>query len=187
MVPAALLLLAAGCDRPPPDARDSAAARDPAATHDTPATGDSTPPLVAPDGRVVTGILFDPAAARPGMRVGELTIAEVDARPAAVDSVWVGTARFEGPLELTGAIIPHFEPDTDAVCFEADPASGARMPRWAGDFRRPWFCFENLAEARAALRGRQPGDSVRIVIERLVIHRGMSDEVNSARLVRLLD
>jgi hypothetical protein len=102
----------------------------------------------------------------------------------AIDSTRVGTAWFRGEVELSGAKLRHFDSDVDALCFEADSASAARLPRWDGDERRAWFCFSNRRAAQAALG--TPGDSARatIVIDRLTIHRGLSDEVNSARFVR---
>jgi hypothetical protein len=110
----------------------------------------------------------------------------VTARTTPVDSTFVGTARFRGEIELSGQTLRHPESDVQAICFEADPPSAARLPRWQGDERRPWFCFTNDAEVRRALG--PPSDGVRaiVVIDRFTIHRGLSDEVNSARLVRVV-
>jgi len=134
-------------------------------------------------GNRVAGILFDPVGARVGDRIGEMSLDSIDVRTA-YDSTRVGTARFSGVVELSGAKLRHFDSDSDALCFEADSASAARLPRWAGDERRSWFCFTNRAAAQSALG--PPGDSTpaTVVIDRLTIHRGLSDEVNSARFVR---
>jgi hypothetical protein len=112
-----------------------------------------------------------------------MSLDSIDVRTA-FDSTRVGTARFSGLVELSGAKLRHFDSDSDALCFEADSASAARLPRWAGDERRAWFCFSNRAAAQSALG--PPGDSTSatVVIDRLTIHRGLSDEVNSARFVR---
>jgi hypothetical protein len=60
------------------------------------------------------------------------------------------------------------------------------MPRWIGDERRPWFCFENRSEAERALGPPSDGVAATITIDGFTIHRGLSDQVNSARFVRLI-
>ena len=134
-------------------------------------------------GNRVAGIRFDPTTIKVGDRVGTMQLDSIDVRTAH-DSTRVGTARFSGAVELNGAKMRHFDSEVDALCFEADSASAARLPRWTGDERRSWFCFSNRAEAQRGLG--PPGDSAAatIVIDRLIIHRGFSDEVNSARFVR---
>ena len=134
------------------------------------------------------GVRFDPSALRPGEAVGELVVDSMSARRTIVDSTFVGVARFRGRMELSGWTLRHFEADLRdaASCFEADSASAARLPRWSGDERRPWFCFENHADAARALGPPSEGVRATIVIERFTIHRGISDEVNSARFVRLV-
>ncbi|HMG94744.1 MAG TPA: hypothetical protein VK565_00490, partial [Gemmatimonadaceae bacterium] len=79
----------------------------------TPSTHNETP--------IALGIRFDPERLRPGMRVGEMVVDSVAARQASIDSagatrmiptlVWVGTARFHGPLTLRGRLMRHFDPD----------------------------------------------------------------------------
>jgi hypothetical protein len=136
-------------------------------------------------GNRVAGIRFDPTAVATGTKLGAMTLDSIAVRTA-FDSTRVGTAWFSGSVELSGAKLRHFDSDVDALCFEADSASAARLPRWEGDERRSWFCFSNRRAAQAVLG--PPGDSARatVVIDRLTIHRGMSDEVNSARFVRAL-
>lgn len=134
------------------------------------------------------GIHFDPGTLRVGQSVGAVAVDSIDVRVAAVDSAWVGTVRFRGAIELTGWTLPHPDPDLrrESTCFEADSASAGRLPRWIGDERRAWFCFANRTEAAGALGS--PIDSVpaTIVIDDFTIHRGYSDQVNSARFVRLV-
>lgn len=130
------------------------------------------------------GIRFDPATLRSGTSVGTLVVDSVTARTTPVDSTYVGTARFRGEIELSGQTLRHPESDVQAICFEADSLSAARLPRWQGDERRPWFCFTNDAEARRALGPPSEGVGATVVIDRFTIHRGLTDEVNSARLVR---
>jgi hypothetical protein len=170
----AVALLASCADGPPPSERERASS--PA---DTAAAAAADAP----------GITFDPAAFRPGDVIGVLVLDSIDARPNIVDSTHVGTAWFGGEIELQGRTMPHFDADlrASAVCFEADAASAARLPRWLHDERRPWFCFANAAAAAAALG--PPGVEVEaaVVVDRFTIHRGLSDQVNSARLVRRVD
>lgn len=153
------------------------------------ACGDASRTDIEPQqlsGNRVAGVLFDPATIQVGARVGAMSLDSIEVR-AAFDSTRVGTARFSGLVEVRGAKLRHFDSDVDALCFEADSASAARLPRWAGDERRSWFCFANRAAAQSALGPPgPPGDSTTatIVIDRLTIHRGLSDEVNSARFVR---
>ena len=93
-----------------------------------------------------------------------------------------------GQVELTGRHFPH--PDSDlrgsTTCFEADSVSAARLPRWAADERRPWFCFENRPEAERAIGEKDADVLLTIVIDRFTIHRNLSDAVNSASFVRLV-
>lgn len=130
------------------------------------------------------GVRFDPATLQPGTSVGALVADSVASRVTPIDSTRVGTARFRGEIELNGQTMKHPDSDVQAVCFEADSLSAARLPRWQGDERRPWFCFTNDAEARRALGPPSDGVGATVVIDRFTIHRGLSDEVNSARLVR---
>ena len=152
--------------------------------------GDTTPAAaVAPRSEAPRpGLRFDPAAMRPGTAVGDLVADSIDAQPSSLDSTYVGVARFRGQVELSGWTMRH--PDTDlsdvASCFEADSASATRLPRWLGDERRPWFCFENRADAMRSLGPPSAGLPATIIIERFTIHRGHSDEVNTARFVRRL-
>jgi hypothetical protein len=136
--------------------------------------------------RAKIGVIFDPGRVRPGDRVGDLAVDRV-AIDRAIDSSFVGTIGFKGELELSGSTIRHPEADaSDAACFEANSFSAARLPRWAGDRRRAWFCFTNAKAARRALGAPPPERNARIVLADFVINRGLSDQVNSARFVRLL-
>lgn len=173
-----VVVLACGDTGRPGRSADSLALADSAARDAT-----SSPRRQVLTGNRVAGIRFDPRAIQRGARVGAMTLDSITLRTAH-DSTRLGTAVFSGTLELSGAKLPHFESDSDALCFEADSASAARLPRWEGDERRSWFCFSNRTTAIRALG--LPGDSGRatVVIDRLTIHRGMSDEVNSARFVR---
>ena len=134
------------------------------------------------------GIRFDPGLLRPGDTIGMMVAESVTAQRTIVDSSYVGVAMFSGEAEITGHTIRHFEADLrdSSMCFEADSASAAMLPRWSRDERRPWFCFDNEAEARRELGAPSEGAPARVVIDRFTIHRGLSDQVNSARLVRVI-
>ena len=105
---------------------------------------------------------------------------------AADSTTLVGSVRFSGELTLTGRAIPHVDSDVHEVCFEADAASAAGMPRWAGDTRRPWFCFSNQPEAQRSLAALHETRPATVVIDRFTIYRGLTDQVNSAELVRVV-
>lgn len=130
------------------------------------------------------GVLFDPATIRVGQRVAGLVVDSMAVVPTA-DSILVGVVRFRGTAALSGTTIQHFDADASASteCFETDSASAATLPRWVGDARRSWFCFDNRDAARQLLGAPAPGSASTIVIERFTIHFGFSDQVNSASLV----
>jgi hypothetical protein len=143
---------------------------------------------VLPHGTPRPGIRFDPEKVKRGTSVGALVVDSLFKQFAIVDSTWVGTARFRNEIELSGWTLRNPDPDLyrQLTCFEADSSSAARLPRWEGDERRAWFCFSNRLEAARALGPPSEGVPATIVIDQFTIHRGHSDEVNSARFVRLV-
>lgn len=133
------------------------------------------------------GVVFDPSRVKPGDSIAGLVVERIDASPTVVDSTLVGSIAFRGEIELAGHTVRHPEADaTNEVCFEADSASAARLPRWAGDRRRAWFCFSNATAAARALGPARSERRARVVIRDFVINRGLSDQVNSARFVRMV-
>lgn len=177
---AALAALAVACS--------SAADEGQPARAGTPGAADSAP-LAARDlpPERTAGVVFDPLAVRPGDSVGALQLAAIEAARAAADTaVVVGRATFTGELELAGRTLRHFDADVRAVCFEADLGSAGRMPRWRGDERRPWFCFRDTDDAARRLAAPGVERAARVVVADFTIVRGLSDEVNQARLVRTL-
>lgn len=127
---------------------------------------------------------FDPATVSPHDTIAGLVLDSIE-RQRTPSGEWVGSAWFSGTVSLTGATFGH--PDGDGYpypCFEADTSSATRLPRWLGDSRRPWFCFENNADAKARL-GTAAGMRKSIVIDRFTVHRNLSDAVNSARLIEV--
>ena len=129
------------------------------------------------------GVRFDPARIAVGDRIAGVVVDSLAVRQA-FDSTLVGVARFRGEIALTGRTLRHHDhPEVRAVCFEADSASGERLPRWRGDERRPWFCFDDLPRAERLLAPPGVERDASIVVDRFTINAGKSDEVNSARLV----
>jgi hypothetical protein len=132
------------------------------------------------------GIVFDPATLSRGSKVGSLEADMLTVSRAADSVTLVGTVRFTGELTLTGRAIPHVDSDVHEVCFEADAASAAGIPRWSGDKRRAWFCFSNQPEAQRSLAALHETRPATVVVDRFTIHRGLTDQVNSAELVRVV-
>lgn len=131
-------------------------------------------------------VVFDPGSVRPGDSIAGLVVERIAANHTPMDSTFVGTAAFRGEIALAGRTVRHPEADAiNEVCFEADSASAARLPRWSGDHRRAWFCFSNASAAARALGPAGTEWPARIVISHFVIHRGLTDEVNAARFERL--
>lgn len=129
-------------------------------------------------------LVFDPANLRPGAMVGELRVDSTDVVWGEGVGEWVGSVRFAGEIRLSGTVVPHLVyPDQPVICFEADSASGRRLPRWPGDERRPWFCFDDADGARRMLGAPDSTRSRTIVVDRFTTVRAFTDAVNSARLV----
>lgn len=128
---------------------------------------------------------FDPAGARVGDTVVGLVIEDLR-RERTPSGEWVGSARFVGSVTLAGRTFRHPDgADYPFPCFEADSATSGRLPRWKGDERRSWFCFENPEEASAKLGGPAPDRPGTIRIDRFTIHRNLTDATNSARLTEV--
>ena len=164
-----IAVLAAGCDRGNP----------PRSSGDTPRPDTSDPRPHR------GGVRFDPSRIAIGDRIAGLVVDSVTLRRA-YDSTLLGTVRFRGEVALTGRTMRHHDhPDVRVVCFEADSSSAERLPRWADDERRTWFCFDDRLRAERLLAPAGVERDASVVIDRFTIHRGMSDEVNSARLVRV--
>jgi hypothetical protein len=130
--------------------------------------------------------VFDPATARPGDTVAGLVLEEIR-RERTPSGIWVGSARFSGERLLHGHTFAHPDgADYPFPCFEADSASARMLPRWAGDERRPWFCFENAEEARARIGPAAPERPLSIRVDRFTVNRNLTDAVNSARLLEVV-
>jgi len=138
--------------------------------------------------RARIGVVFDPSRVEAGDSIAGMVVERIKATRTVMDSTFVGTAAFRGEIELAGSTMRHFEADAaNEVCFGVDSASAARLPRWAADRRRAWFCFWNKDEAGRVLGPARTERRARIVIANFVIHRNLTDAVNAARFVRLVD
>ena len=134
--------------------------------------------------------LIVPDTLQPGDSLLGLHVATIDFRRAFEDSVWVGTAAFEGEVAVSGRYGAHFDcrgvPEMCIPCFYADSSSTLRLPRLSSDERYAWFCFSNPEDVERAL-GAPPPDSERlatIVIDRYTYIFSFSDVYNEARFVR---
>lgn len=182
------VLSVAACDRTNRDrVPDTSGGRLPGTQRQpTPSSVYQPDPDTAGDRLARLGVVFDPGRVRPGDTIAGLVLERIVANHTPMDSTLVGTAAFRGRIELAGATMRHPEADaTKDVCFEADSASAARLPRWAGDRRRAWFCFSNAGAAARELGPPRTERPAHVVISHFVIHRGLTDEVNAARFVRL--
>ena len=173
---ASLLVLTASaiaaCDRPLEDS-EIAPAADSAA--DSLLAGERDMPLA-----------FDPDSLGDGDTLGTMVVARRELR---VDHEgrWVGTVHFAGEATLSGRYHPHFDyPEVRSTCFEVDDSSAVRLPRFAFDERRVWFCFENQEDVARSLGPPGSSGDATIVIDRYSTIRSFTDAVDGARLVRVL-
>ena len=155
---------------------------------DAPAVADTGAPADRARGAIdarAVGEVFDASRIQVGDTVAGLRVVERQVQRAA-DGEWVGTVRFAGTIPVHGRTIAHPDyPDVAEPCFVADEPTAAPLPRWSGDTRRAWFCFENPAMARAHLGAPDPPRAASIVVSRFTIHYARSDVVNTARLDHL--
>jgi hypothetical protein len=127
---------------------------------------------------------FDPANIREGLLVGGLRVDSADVAWSEELREWVGSVRFAGDVRLAGTTIVDSAGGAARACFEADSASASYLPRWPGDERRSWFCFENADTARRLLGAAATSSrAVTIVVNRFTTLRAQTDAVNSAWLV----
>jgi hypothetical protein len=133
-------------------------------------------------------VVFDPARVQVGDTVAGMVLESKDVAQSMPDGEWVGSVRFAGQTTVSGITRAHpDDPDSPALCFELDRESAVRLPRFSGDERIGWFCFDEPAEARRLL-GAAPPKKVRasIVIDRFTYSWSHSDVVNEAHLARVV-
>jgi len=132
-----------------------------------------------------SGVRFDPTSLVPGDRVGDLIADSLSVRQAG-DSGWVGLVHFRGELLLGGHAGRPPDGQPDAVCFEPDSVSGARLPRWTRDRLGPLVCFTNAQAAARELGSPADARPATIVIDAYTVRRDAAGLSTMARLVRLL-
>lgn len=178
-----LALFSAACGSDGRSAADGAAP-------DTLLSPAETPPDTAPapapggPGKVV----FDPDRVQVGDTVAGMVLESKDIARSMPDGEWVGSVRFAGRTTVSGITRAHpDDPDSPALCFELDRESTVRLPRFSGDQRIGWFCFDEPAQARRLL-GAAPPAKVRasIVIDRFTYAWSHADVVNEAHLARVV-
>ena len=135
---------------------------------------------------------FDPGAVAVGDTVAGLHIVALDVQRVFEDSVWTGTVRFAGEIELTGVYQGHFDyPEPAEVCFHPDSASAARIPRFEPDGLtspdgKTWFCFDDAAAAERGLGDPRAYRWASIVVDDYRLQRAFTDAYDVARLVRVV-
>jgi hypothetical protein len=131
--------------------------------------------------------VFRPDSVEAGDTIAGLVVESADIARSFPDGEWIGTVRFAGQVTVSGITRPH--PDGDespALCFELDRESTVRLPRFAGDERIGWFCFENPDDARRQLAALPTRVRASIVIDRYSYVWAHSDVVNGGRLARVV-
>lgn len=165
----ASIAMLAACDGDVPDGRDTDTAGDSAATR-----GPDAP------------LAFDPDSLQAGDTLGTLVVVQRELRRD-LEGRLVGTVRFAGEVTLSGRYHPHFDyPEVRSTCFEVDDSTAVRLPRFASDERRVWFCFGNQEDAARSLGPPGSSGDATIVIDGYATVRSFTDAVDDARLVRVL-
>lgn len=125
-----VLLIAAACNKKapvPPSSVQPAPIQVPAPPQ---------PTLVPPPNPPVSPMIFDPAKAKVGDKVGSMIITSISGNT---------VIKFKGPVTITGTYVPQVS-DLRSGCPQfsgLDAASLAKIPRITGDNSAFWFCFGN--------------------------------------------
>ena len=136
---------------------------------------------------------FDAGTLAPGDTFLGLRVVHTDVQRVFEDSVWSGTVRFAGEVEVTGVYQRHFDyPEPAALCFHVtDDASIRRLPdfapdTWTSTNARHWFCFSNADDAVRLLGAGEEPVAATIAIDDFINHRLFTDAVDEARLLRVV-
>ena len=183
---ATFLVLLAGCQKSVEDATVAPASETVAST--TAATTVPQTATTAPGETSTTTApephpewtTFDPSKVEAGTNVGAWSVRDVTFRPDPSEQGWTGEVRFSGEVSLAGTFQPHFDSEVRAVCFFVDPDDAVKLPRFANDVRKPWFCFQNEEEARSAAPF---GTHATIRVSDYHYAYSHTDVVNSVKLV----
>ena len=136
----------------------------------------------------ISTVILDPTQHSVGATLAGLRLTGLDATPSTEEpGGWVGSATFAGTVHLSGRYGSHpASPDLGELCFFPDAASGGRLPRFANDHRRTWFCFSNRREAVQRLAPPSSSGTAGIVIDDFHYVFEHSDVNNAVRLVEVL-
>lgn len=167
---------------------DDTPARDSAQIARTP---DSTPAAPTDSSAIraaSAALVFDPATVKLGDTLGGLRVSRTDVTKAADDMGYVGNVRFEGEVTVSGERMNHPDfPDVKEICMTIDSASATRLPRFPGDGRRRWLCFENRDAAARQLGEAGTRGPLTVVIDHYQTVRHFSDAYDTATLVKVIE
>lgn len=142
----------------------------------TPASPEE-PQTNTPDNR------FDPRKIEPGDQLLGLEVVSVEANSVPNYGV-TGKARFRGEVTVSGT---YKSQEEGTPCFYVDEASASKLPRFQGDERIVWFCFNNPEEAKKAIGSvGTEGKKAAIVINDYETVYYPSDVYDTATLVRVV-
>jgi hypothetical protein len=132
---------------------------------------------------------FDPSRLQVGDRLLGLDVISTDVSAFGSDA-YVGTVSFSGDITVQGTYSPQTElvgSDRPIPCFFVNDASNSQLPRFENDERRPWFCFTNPEDVKAAFGHSTAEQDATIVINAYTTVYIPSDVYNEAQFVRLVD
>ncbi|NES98589.1 MAG: hypothetical protein F6K32_26120 [Desertifilum sp. SIO1I2] len=133
--------------------------------------------------------VFNPSQVETGDRILGLEVTSVDVSPYLEG--YTGTAKFKGEVTLSGKFVAndsHFEGATGVPCFYVDETSATQLPRFVGDERISWFCFDNPEVAKTAFsENNLVQENAKIVIDNYQIVYAPSDVVNQATFKRIVE
>ena len=126
---------------------------------------------------------FDPSKFETGAALGPWRVVEKDVlRDPLEETGWIGRVLFEGQADVRGTFQMHFDPEYPKLCFFADDIDRPKLPRFANDVRKAWFCFTNEEDVTRVAKA---GDRATIAIADFHYRYSHTDVVNSARFVAL--
>ncbi|MEQ9670607.1 hypothetical protein [Coleofasciculus sp. G2-EDA-02] len=131
---------------------------------------------------------FDPRKLEPGNKFMGLEVVSVQADSLPNYGV-IGRVKFRGQIAVTGTYEPNHQlpGNTEIPCFVVDEAAAIQLPRFQGDDRQVWFCFNNPEAAKQQLGGEdtQPKKAI-IVIDDYETVYYPSDVFDTATLVGVI-
>lgn len=131
---------------------------------------------------------FDPRQLEPGEEFMGLEVVSVQADSLPNYGV-TGRVQFQGQIAVSGTYEPNHQlaGNTEKPCFVVDEAAAKQLPRFLGDDRQVWFCFNNPEVAKQQLGGEdsQPKKAVIVINDYETVYYP-SDAFDTATLVRVI-